>query len=93
MSDFLRGDHNNENSPYFEGAEIEIILLDDLLEFAGYHMEDEVLEYFLNNCAEHIADEYQNTWLDDFPAVLCNTVIQDYVNNNVEKVEQRYLES
>ena len=89
MSDFLRGNHSNRNSPYFESAAD--VNLADLTHFVEYYMEDEVLDYFLNNCSDIIADEYESIWLDDFPRKLCDDAVRDYVSNCQETAEQAYL--
>lgn len=89
MSDFLRGNHRNTNSPYFQSASE--INLSELSDFVEYHMEDEVLDYFLDNCSAEMCEQYESVWLDDFPRKLCDDAVNDYVNNCEDTARQAYI--
>ena len=90
MSDFLRGNHNNTNSPFFVAKVIEISY-DELFVFVEYNMEDEVLDHFLDNCSEEMSDQYTGVWLDDFPEKLCDDAVTDYIANCPETARLAYL--
>ena len=87
--DLIRGDHNNPNSPYFEGREIDECLLK---EFVEEHLHSALYEHFFEEFPEVHTIPYECLDWEDFPEDVKEMVVTHMIEEALDFCEDKYIE-